>query len=94
MVIFTEPLLTGTVPEGVTLKEVELRQKDGKNIILPREVSTAIILDAFKSLYVNARYLGNFQCVIGVKRKSGINWEKVLRDAIAISAADIMWRDM
>jgi hypothetical protein len=30
---------------------------------------------------------------IGVKGKSGINWEKVLRDAIAISAADIMWRD-
>ena len=93
VVIFTEPLLTGTVLEGLNPKEVEIKQKEGKNLILPRNFSIAIVLDALKPLYVNARYLGNFQCVIGVKGKSGINWEKVLRDAIAISATDIMWKD-
>ena len=30
---------------------------------------------------------------IGVKGKSEIDWERVLKDAIAISAVDIMWKD-
>lgn len=93
VVVFTEPLLGGTILEGITPKAVELTTQNGQKITLPKEVSTAIILDAMKPLYVNARYLGNFMYAIGVKGKSGINWEKVLRDAIAISAADIMWRD-
>ncbi len=93
VVIFTEPLLTGTVLEGITPKSVELTTQEGQKITLPKEVSTAILFDAMKPLYVNARYLGNFQFVIAVKGKSGINWERVLRDAIATSAVDIMWRD-
>ena len=93
VVVFTEPLLTGTVLEGITPKGIDLKQDNGQVIHLPTEVTTFIILDTMKPLYVNARYLGNFMFAIGVKGKSGINWERVLRDAIAISAADIMWRD-
>lgn len=93
VVVFTEPLLGGTILEGITPKAVELTTQNGQKITLPKEVTTAIILDTMKPLYVNARYLGNFMYAIGVKGKSGINWEKVIRDAIAISAADIMWRD-
>ncbi len=93
VVIFTEPLLTGTVLEGITPKGIDLKQDNGQIIHLPKEVSAFIILDAMKPLYVNARYLGNFMYAIGVKGKSGINWEKVLRDAIAISAVDVMWKD-
>ncbi len=93
VVIFTEPLLTGTVLEGINPKPVEIQQEKGPTINLPKKFSTAIILDALKPLYINSRYLGNFLYAIGCKGKSGINWEKVLRDAIAISAVDIMWRD-
>jgi len=93
VVIFTEPLLTGTVLEGITPKEVVLKLDNEQTLLLPRETVTAIILDAFKPLYVNARFLGNFQYAIACKGKSGIPWEKVLRDAIAISAVDIMWRN-
>jgi ADP-heptose:LPS heptosyltransferase/2-polyprenyl-3-methyl-5-hydroxy-6-metoxy-1,4-benzoquinol methylase len=93
VVVFTEPLLTGTVLEGLAPKSVSLNTQQGQSITLPKEVITAIILDVMKPLYVNARYLGNFQYAIGVKGKSGINWEKIISEAIAISAADIMWRD-
>lgn len=93
VVVFTEPFLPGTVLEGLTPKDFTLNTQQGQSVTLPKEVITVIILEVMKPLYVNARYLGNFQYAIGVKGKSGINWEKVIREAIAISAADIMWRD-
>ncbi|WP_448583514.1 methyltransferase domain-containing protein [Thermocrinis sp.] len=90
-VIFTEPLLTGTVLEGITPKGIQL--KDDKNNVfnIPPNLVAHIVLSNLTPLYVNARLLGNFQFAIGVKGKSGIDWEKVLRDSIAISCADIMW---
>jgi 2-polyprenyl-3-methyl-5-hydroxy-6-metoxy-1,4-benzoquinol methylase len=93
VVVFTEPLLGGTVLEGINPKGIDITQDEKKVLNLPRQAVSAIILSNLNDLYVNARFLGNFQYAIGVKGKSGINWEKVISDAIAISAADIMWRD-
>lgn len=91
--IFTEPLLTGTVLEGITPKGVSIPLENNQVLNLPGNVVAHIILSQLNPLYVNARLLGNFQFAIGVKGKSGLNWEKILREAIAISAVDIMWRD-
>ena len=92
VVIFTEPLITGTVLEGITPKEFEFKNKD-QTIFVPKDISTAIILDTLKPLYINSRFLGNFQYAIGVKGKSGLNWEEIIKRAIACSAVDIMWKD-
>ncbi|MCM8820146.1 MAG: methyltransferase domain-containing protein, partial [Candidatus Omnitrophica bacterium] len=92
VVIFTEPLLTGTILEGINPKEFELKYKD-QSIVIPKEVSTFIILDTLKPLYVNSRFLGNFQYAIGVKGLSELNWEEIIKRAIAYSAVDIMWSD-
>ena len=91
VVVFTEPLLTGTVLEGITPKAVQLKDNQNRIINLTPQTVAYIILENLKPLYVNARLLGNFQFAIGVKGDSGINWEKVLQDSIAISCADIMW---
>lgn len=93
VVIFTEPLLGGTVLEGLNPKGFNITQDERIVMTLPGKAVSVIILSNLNDLYVNARFLGNFQYAIGVKGKSGINWEKVISDAIAISAADIMWRD-
>lgn len=93
VVIFTEPLLTGTVLEGINPKDVVVSLKNNQQITLPRGITTAILLDTLKPLYINAKLLGNFMYVIAVKGKSGLDWEKILKRAIGISAVDIMWRD-
>ncbi len=91
VVIFTEPLLTGTVLEGITPRSVEIKTSDNQKILLPPPITASIILDNLKPLYFNARFLGNFQMAIGVKGQSGLNWEKILKEAIAMSCADIMF---
>ncbi|MFN3406947.1 MAG: methyltransferase domain-containing protein [Caldimicrobium sp.] len=93
VVVFTEPLLTGTVLEGIIPREITLTLQSGQKVALPPQVVAQIILYNCNSLYVNARLLGNFQFAIAVKGQSGLNWEEVLRTAISISAADILWRD-
>ena len=91
VLIFTEPTLPGTILEGAQIKEVELREKGAVKAILPKTVSTAVVLDAFKWLSLNARTLGNFQCAIGVKGKTGYNWEEITKRAIYYSAVETMW---
>ncbi|MCD6489608.1 MAG: methyltransferase domain-containing protein [Thermodesulfobacterium sp.] len=91
VVIFTEPILPGTILEGASIKEVELRDKKLGRILLPRIIAQAIVLDAFKSLSLNARILGNFQCALAAKGKTEYNWEEVIRRTIQYSAVEIMW---
>ncbi|QER41742.1 methyltransferase domain-containing protein [Thermodesulfobacterium sp. TA1] len=93
VVVFTEPLITGTVLEGINPQSVEVETEDNQKIILSSDLIKNLILENLKPLYLNARYLGNFQYAIGVKGKSGIDWEKILQRAIRISAVDIMWKD-
>lgn len=93
VVIFTEPLLPGTVLEGIDPKETVVFLEKEKQIILPKPLTTSIILENLRPLYVNARFLGNFQYAIGVKGKSDINWEKVISTAVSLSAAEILWEE-
>jgi ADP-heptose:LPS heptosyltransferase/2-polyprenyl-3-methyl-5-hydroxy-6-metoxy-1,4-benzoquinol methylase len=86
--IFTEPLIPGTVLEGVTPPVVTINLGDGRSINLD---TTGIILETLKPLYLNSRYLGNFQCALAVKGKSNIDWEGVIHRAIRFSAVEIIW---
>jgi ADP-heptose:LPS heptosyltransferase/SAM-dependent methyltransferase len=86
--IFTEPLIPGTVLEGVTPPVVTINLEDGRAINLN---TTGIILETLKPLYLNSRYLGNFQCALAVKGKSSIDWERVIQRAIRFSAVEIIW---
>lgn len=91
VVVFTEPLLTGTVLEGINPKEVTVPLQNNQHISIPKGVVTAILFETLRPLYVNARFLGNFQFAIGIKGVSGIDWEKLIKRAIGISAVDILW---
>lgn len=86
--IFTEPLIPGTVLEGVTPPVVTINLEDGRVINLD---TTGIILETLKPLYLNSRYLGNFQYALAVKGKSSIDWERVIQRAIRFSAVEIIW---
>jgi len=86
--IFTEPLIPGTVLEGVTPPVVTINLGDGRAINLD---TTGIILETLKPLYLNSRYLGNFQYALAVKGKSSIDWERVIHRAIRFSAVEIIW---
>jgi ADP-heptose:LPS heptosyltransferase/2-polyprenyl-3-methyl-5-hydroxy-6-metoxy-1,4-benzoquinol methylase len=86
--IFTEPLIPGTVLEGVTPLVVTINLEDGRAINLD---TTGIILETLKPLYLNSRYLGNFQYALAVKGKSSIDWERVIHRAIRFSAVEIIW---
>jgi len=86
--IFTEPLIPGTVLEGVTPPVVTINLEDGRAINLD---TTGIILETLKPLYLNSRYLGNFQYALVVKGKSSIDWERVIQRAIRFSAVEIIW---
>ncbi len=86
--IFTEPLIPGTVLEGVTPPVVTINLEDGRAINLD---TTGIILETLKPLYLNSRYLGNFQYALAVKGKSSIDWERVIQRAIRFSAVEIIW---
>ncbi len=86
--IFTEPLIPGTVLEGVTPPIITINLDDGRAINLN---TTGIILEALKPLYLNSRYLGNFQYALAVKGKSDIDWERVIERAIRLSAVEIIW---
>ena len=86
--IFTEPLIPGTVLEGVTPPVVTINLEDGRAINLN---TTGIILETLKPLYLNSRYLGNFQYALAVKGKSSIDWERVIHRAIRFSAVEIIW---
>jgi len=86
--IFTEPLIPGTVLEGVTPPVVTINLDDGRAINLD---TTGIILETLKPLYFNSRYLGNFQYALAVKGKSSIDWERVIQRAIRFSAVEIIW---
>jgi ADP-heptose:LPS heptosyltransferase/2-polyprenyl-3-methyl-5-hydroxy-6-metoxy-1,4-benzoquinol methylase len=86
--IFTEPLIPGTVLEGVTPPVVTINLGDGRAINLN---TTGIILETLKPLYLNSRYLGNFQYALAVKGKSSIDWERVIHRAIRFSAVEIIW---
>jgi ADP-heptose:LPS heptosyltransferase/SAM-dependent methyltransferase len=86
--IFTEPLIPGTVLEGVTPTVVTINLEDGRAINLD---TTGIILETLKPLYLNSRYLGNFQYALAVKGKSSIDWERVIHRAIRFSAVEIIW---
>ena len=86
--IFTEPLIPGTVLEGATPPVVTINLEDGRAINLN---TTGIILETLKPLYLNSRYLGNFQYALAVKGKSSIDWERVIQRAIRFSAVEIIW---
>jgi len=86
--IFTEPLIPGTVLEGITPLIFTLKLEDGRTLTLN---SASILLENLKPLYLNSRYLGNFMCALAVKGESKIDWERVIERAIRFSAVEIIW---
>ena len=88
---FTEPLIPGTVLEGIDPKEVEIRQQNGKSLIIPRNATSLIVTNILKPLYLNSRFLGNFQYALAIKGKTHNNWEEIIKRAISYSAAEIIW---
>lgn len=89
--LFTEPLIPGTVLEGVTPFGIDLKLPDGKTINIDANVTKAIVLETLKPLYFNSRLLGNFQYAIAVKGKNKINLEELIKKAIKYSAVEIIW---
>ncbi len=86
--IFTEPLIPGTVLEGITPLSFTLKLEDGRMLTLN---SASILLENLKPLYLNSRYLGNFMYALAVKGRSKIDWERVIERAIRFSAVEIIW---
>ncbi|WP_353683441.1 methyltransferase domain-containing protein [Thermodesulfovibrio sp. 3907-1M] len=89
--LFTEPLIPGTVLEGVNPFSVNLKLPDGKTINIDTNLTKAIVLETLKPLYLNSRLLGNFQYAIAVKGKNSINLEEIIKKAIKYSAVEIIW---
>ncbi|MGC8795697.1 methyltransferase domain-containing protein [Thermodesulfovibrio sp.] len=89
--IFTEPLIPGTVLEGVTPQGFNLRLADGKIVEVDANVTKAVVLETLKPLYLNSRFLGNFQYAIAVKGKVSIHLEEIIKKAIKYSAVEIIW---
>ncbi len=89
--LFTEPLIPGTVLEGVTPTAVDLKLSDGKIFTIDSNTSRAIVLETLKPLYLNSPYLGNFQYALAVKGSSGIDIESLIKRAIRMSAVEIIW---
>jgi len=89
--IFTEPLLPGTVLEGVTPLGFDLKTNDGKIVNVDANITRAVVLETLKPLYLNSRLLGNFQCAIAVKGQNSIHFEELIKKSIKYSAVDIIW---
>jgi len=89
--IFTEPLIPKKVLEGINLRDVEIRQQDGLNFIIPKNITSLIVLDTLKFLYFNSRFLGNYLYALAAKGKTHNNWEEIIKRAIHYSAAEIIW---
>jgi len=58
--IFTEPLIPGTVLEGITPSGFNLKLPDGKVVDVDANVTKTILLGTLIPLYLNSRLLGNF----------------------------------
>ncbi|MGB9934618.1 methyltransferase domain-containing protein [Thermodesulfovibrio yellowstonii] len=89
--IFTEPLLPGTVFEGVVPLSFQLKLPDEKIINIDANTTRGIVAETLKPLYLNSRLLGNFQYAIAVKGRSLINFEEIIKKAIKYSAIEIIW---
>lgn len=89
--IFTEPLIPGTVLEGVTPFGFDLKLPDGKMLNIDANITKALLLETIKPLYLNSRFLGNFQCAVAVKGKNSVNFEELIKKAIKYSAVEIIW---
>lgn len=89
--IFTEPLIPGTVLEGVTPLGFDLKIDEGKIVKVDANITKAVVLETLKPLYLNSRLLGNFQCAIAVKGRSPVNLEELIKKAIKYSAVEIIW---
>ncbi|MDM7202985.1 MAG: methyltransferase domain-containing protein [Thermodesulfobacteriaceae bacterium] len=90
--IFTEPLIPGTVLEGVSPPEVQLNLSEGKSLNLSVNITTPIVIETLTPLYLNSRFLGNFQYALAVKGALDLNFEEIIKKAIRYSAVDIIWR--
>lgn len=89
--IFTEPLIPGTVLEGITPAGFNLKLPDGKVVDVDANVTKTILLGTLIPLYLNSRLLGNFQYAIAVKGKNCVNFEELIKKAIKYSAVEIIW---
>lgn len=89
--IFTEPLLPGTVFEGVVPLSFQLKLPDEKIINIDANTTRGIVAETLKPLYLNSRLIGNFQYAIAVKGRSLINFEEIIKKAIKYSAIEIIW---
>ncbi|GAB6182479.1 methyltransferase domain-containing protein [Thermodesulfovibrio hydrogeniphilus] len=89
--LFTEPLIPGTVLEGVNPPAVDLKMPDGKVFTIDANASRAIVLETLKPLYLNSPYLGNFQYALAVKGSLGVDIESMIKRAIRMSAVEIIW---
>jgi hypothetical protein len=89
--LFTEPLLPGTVLEGVTPLGFDLKTNDGKIVNVDANITRVVVLETLKPLYLNSRLLGNFQYAIAVKGRCPINLEELIKKAIKYSAVEIIW---
>lgn len=89
--IFTEPLLPGTVFEGVTPLSFHLKLPNEQTVNIDSNTTKAIVAETLKPLYLNSRLLGNFQYAIAVKGKNKINFEELIKKSIKYSAVEIIW---
>lgn len=89
--LFTEPLLPGTVFEGVTPLSFQLKLPNDQAINIDSNTTKTIIAETLKPLYLNSRLLGNFQYAIAVKGKSPVKFEELIKRAIRYSAVEVIW---
>lgn len=89
--IFTEPLIPGTVFEGVTPMSFQLKLPNEQTVNIDSNTTMLILAETLKPLYLNSRLLGNFQYAIAVKGKSPVNFEELIKKAIRYSAVEIIW---
>ncbi len=89
--LFTEPLIPGTVSEGINIKAFEFATEQGSKVTIPNNVTASILFELLKPLFLNSKNLGNFQYAIAVKGKSPLNLEGLILRAIRFSAVEIIW---
>ena len=89
--LFTEPLLPGTVLEGVTPMGYDFKIDAERVVKVDANMSRAILIETLKPLYLNSRILGNFQFAVAVKGSSPINLEELIKKAIKYSAVETIW---
>ncbi len=87
--VFSNPILNEDLMDGISPREVEIRQEGRNPIILEKKAVSLIVADAEKNLLFNSQLLGRFQYVLAFKNESRFNWESVLKRCVVYSSAEL-----